>query len=196
MSKTSRKFRVPDALAHVYDFANTLDTRHFIQHGMRHPLSDELQSAADLAAWLSERGLMEERARLTPAQFHEALQFRKALRDYLGCEPDQRHRRADIVDRLNEALALFALAAQLSSGKPAMTLQTIRRDALAGLGAIVTQLYDGAANGTLGRLKMCDSNECRRVFYDRSKPGSRRWCQAALCGNRMKTRAYRERQRA
>ena len=195
MSKTSRRFRVPDALAHVYDFANTLDTRHFIQNGARHPVSDELQSPADLAGWLSERGLMEERARLTPAQFHEALQFRKALRDYLGCEPEQRHRRADIVGQLNEALASFPLAAQLPSGKSEVTLEAIRRDALAGLGAIVAQLYDGAANGTLGRLKMCASDECRRAFYDRSKPGTKRWCQAVLCGNRMKTRAYRERLR-
>ena len=59
--------------------------------------------------------------------------------------------------------------------------------------AVVNQLYDASASGDLDRLKMCASEECRRVFYDRSKPGTRRWCQASLCGNRMKTRAYRER---
>jgi predicted RNA-binding Zn ribbon-like protein len=42
---------------------------------------------------------------------------------------------------------------------------------------------------------MCASDECQRVFFDRSKPASRRWCQSTLCGNRNKTRAYRERQR-
>jgi hypothetical protein len=28
-------------------------------------------------------------------------------------------------------------------------------------------------------------------FYDRSKPGNRRWCSSVLCGNREKTRSYR-----
>ncbi|WP_354138189.1 CGNR zinc finger domain-containing protein [Bradyrhizobium sp. LB11.1] len=42
---------------------------------------------------------------------------------------------------------------------------------------------------------MCASEECRRMFFDRSKPATRRWCMSTLFGNRMKTRAYRERQR-
>jgi predicted RNA-binding Zn ribbon-like protein len=196
MSKTSRKFQVPDALAHVYDFANTLDLRHFIHHGVRHETGDELKSPADLAAWLTEHGLLQDGARLTPAMFEDALRLRASLRDYLACEPEQRHRNAAIVRKLNDRLAPFPLAVEASLGRSTMTLRALRRDALAGLGAVACQLYDGAANGTLDRLKMCASDECRRVFYDRSKPGTRRWCQAALCGNRIKTRAYRERQRA
>jgi predicted RNA-binding Zn ribbon-like protein len=196
MSKTSRKFHVPDALAHVYDFANTLDLRHFIQHGVRHPTDDELKAPADLAAWLGERGLLEQGERLTSSMFQQALEFRASLRDYLGCDPEQRHRDANLISKLNNALAPFAMTIRVPPGKSAMTLQAVRRDALSGIGAIVGQLYDGAASGTLDRLKMCASEECRRVFYDRSKPGTRRWCQAVLCGNRLKTRAYRERQRA
>jgi hypothetical protein len=37
-------------------------------------------------------------------------------------------------------------------------------DALAGLSPIVAQFYDGSRNGNLDRLKMCASDECRRVF--------------------------------
>ncbi|MBR0825676.1 CGNR zinc finger domain-containing protein [Bradyrhizobium manausense] len=33
------------------------------------------------------------------------------------------------------------------------------------------------------------------TFFDRSKPVTRRWCQSALCANREKTRACRERQK-
>jgi predicted RNA-binding Zn ribbon-like protein len=33
------------------------------------------------------------------------------------------------------------------------------------------------------------------VFFDRSKPATRRWCMSTLCGNRTKTRTYRARQR-
>jgi predicted RNA-binding Zn ribbon-like protein len=60
----------------------------------------------------------------------------------------------------------------------------------------VAELYDGSVRGTLDRLKMCAAEECRRVFFDRSKPATRRWCMSTLCGNRIKTRNYRERQRA
>jgi len=31
-------------------------------------------------------------------------------------------------------------------------------------------------------------------FYDRTKSHRRRWCSMALCGNRAKARAHRERQ--
>jgi predicted RNA-binding Zn ribbon-like protein len=96
-------------------------------------------------------------------------------------------------EKLNESLEAMPFVVHVSSGKPTMTMQPVQPDALAGLGAVVNQLYDASASGELDRLKMCASEDCRRVFYDRSKPGTRRWCQASLCGNRMKTRAYRER---
>ena len=74
-----------------------------------------------------------------------------------------------------------------------MKLRPACDDALSGLSWIVAELYNGAASGALDRLTTCASDECRRVFFDRSKPGSRRWCVSALCGNRIKTRNYRER---
>jgi predicted RNA-binding Zn ribbon-like protein len=132
----------------------------------------------------------------SPAIGNSRVQLRIGWRDYLACEPAQRHRDADIVRKLNCALAPFLLTATISPGKPVLSLQAAHRGPLAGLTAVVSQLYDGAANGTLSRLKMCASDECHRVFYDRSKPATRRWCLAGLCGNRVKTRAYRERQRA
>lgn len=76
-----------------------------------------------------------------------------------------------------------------------MVLQAARDDALAGLLVVVAEMYDGSVRGTLDRLKMCAAEECRRVFFDRSKPATRRWCMSTLCGNRTKTRTYRERQR-
>ena len=46
MSKESKKFRVPDQLANLYDFANSLDVRHFTHHGVQHVQSDELDRPA------------------------------------------------------------------------------------------------------------------------------------------------------
>jgi predicted RNA-binding Zn ribbon-like protein len=194
MSRDSKKFGVPDQLANLYDFANTLDVRHFTHHGVLHPQGDELADAKDLAAWMSGRGLSSTSVRVTPAMLAAALELRTLVRDYLQCDPLERSRSKDAVRALNKTLKLFPMV--VAAGEDGgMVLRTAREDALAGLSPIVAELYDGSRNGTLDRLKMCASDECRRVFFDRSKPSTRRWCMSSLCGNRMKTRTYRERQR-
>ena len=193
MSKESRKFQVPDALANVYDFANTLDVRHFTHFGVEHPQSDEIAGTKQIADWMQERGLGGG-GRITPAMFDTALRLREALRAYLQCDPAERSRNKDVLGALGDALAVFPLRVEARAGQGAI-LSAVREDALAGLSAIAIELHDATLTGTLDRLKMCASEECRRVFFDRSKPSTRRWCMSTLCGNRMKTRAYRERQR-
>jgi predicted RNA-binding Zn ribbon-like protein len=124
-----------------------------------------------------------------------ALKLRASVRDYLQRDPVERGRDRDAVRSLGKALEMFPLIAEAREER-GFVLQGVREDALAGLSAIVAELYDGSRDGTLDRLKMCASEECRRVFYDRSKPATRRWCMSSLCGNRIKTRNYRERQRS
>lgn len=194
MSKASRKFKVPDQLANLYDFANTLDIRHFTHHGVPHVQDDELGGPRELGAWMAKRGLLFTGARITPPMFGDALQLRASVRAYLQCDPAERRKNKEAVQSLNAALKLFPLVARAQVDH-SMVLGTARDDALAGLSAVVAELYDGSVRGTLDRLKMCAAEECRRVFFDRSKPATRRWCMSTLCGNRMKTRAYRERQR-
>jgi predicted RNA-binding Zn ribbon-like protein len=46
-----------------------------------------------------------------------------------------------------------------------------------------------------GRLRRCDGPRCSLLFYDSSRPGSRRWCATSRCGNKVNTHAYRARQR-
>ena len=188
MSKDSRKFKVPDELANLYDFANSLDVRHFTHHGVQHVQSDELEGPRELGAWMSQRGLLWSGAKITPAMFDAALQLRASVRTYLEIKI------GDAVRSLNKAMRLFPLVAE-ARNDGVMALRAGRDDALAGLSVVVTEMYDGSVRGTLDRLKMCAAEECRRVFFDRSKPATRRWCMSTLCGNRTKTRAYRERQR-
>jgi predicted RNA-binding Zn ribbon-like protein len=193
MSHESRKFQVPDELANLYDFANSLDLRHFVHHGVHRVPGDELRSTMELSAWLSSRRLSRQGGTITPAMLQAALELRSGIRAYLACEPAARRNR-DVLRALNKVTGLFPLLVEAREGGT-MTLRPARDDALSGLSTIVAELYDGAASGALDRLKTCASDECRRVFFDRSKPGSRRWCVSTLCGNRIKTRTYRERHR-
>lgn len=48
----------------------------------------------------------------------------------------------------------------------------------------------------LDLVRRCQNPDCTLWFYDRTKSHRRRWCSMALCGNRMKVAAFRERQRA
>ena len=195
MSKESKKFKVPDELANLYDFANSLDVRHFTHHGVQHLQGDELAAPRQLGTWMARRGLLWTGAKITPTMFDVALQLRGSVRDYLQCDPAERRSNKVAIRSLNVALKLFPLAVE-ARNNGGMVLRPARHDALAGLSAIAAELHDGSVRGTLDRLKMCAAEECRRVFFDRSKPATRRWCMSTLCGNRIKTRAYRERHRA
>src|SRR5438552_9339 len=95
MSKESRKFHVPDELANLYDFANTLDVRHFVHHGVAHRQGDELNGPLELGAWLSQRGLVSAGAKVTHAMLASAIQLRTGVRDYLQRDPLQRSSNKD-----------------------------------------------------------------------------------------------------
>jgi predicted RNA-binding Zn ribbon-like protein len=49
-------------------------------------------------------------------------------------------------------------------------------------------------SGERHRLKLCANPGCGFAFVDTSTNGTRRWCFMRYCGNRMKLRAFRQRQ--
>ena len=59
------------------------------------------------------------------------------------------------------------------------------------LARIVGVAFRAMLDGTWPRLKAC--RNCKWAFYDYSKNRSASWCSMQLCGNRLKTRAYRSR---
>jgi hypothetical protein len=60
---------------------------------------------------------------------------------------------------------------------------------------VVVELLRSSSNPEWKRVKACPGPGCRWVFVDRSRNGSRRWCQMSECGNRAKGAAFRTRQR-
>ncbi len=47
--------------------------------------------------------------------------------------------------------------------------------------------------GVAERLRRCQAEDCRWVFFDRSRNHSKVWCDMSGCGSRSKARAYRAR---
>ncbi len=193
MADLKKPLPVPRELARLYEFLNSLDMRRFVQGGVPHMAGDALASAGALEVWMAGHGLLEIGAGLSRGDHEKALALRGALRGFLRLAPSDRRAGVDAA-RLNAVAAQFPLIVAFTEGHGPQ-LQPNRHDAASGLGRILADLHHAAEVGSLDRLKICDSEECQWVFYDRSKPATRRWCSSALCGNREKTRAYRTRQR-
>jgi len=191
--KLSKKFLVPAELALLYDFVNSLDLRQYTEKGKQHEGHDELATAGQLEEWMRERGLLDARAAVSAQAHRMALKLRTGIRDYLQLAPEDRSAQSQAMVQLNELSSAFPLAVAVSRGGrinlgPAPGSNALARE--------LGEMYLLSVTARLERLKVCASQECRWVFFDRSKPGNRRWCSTALCGNRHKTRSYRQRQRA
>jgi predicted RNA-binding Zn ribbon-like protein len=185
----SEKFGVQGDVALLYDFANSLDLRRYVEQGAARDPGDELATPTQLKDWLLARGLLENGAEVSPVEHREALQLRDALRTFLATPPAGR---TSTVGPLAVSAARFPLVVD-PSGDRGLDLRPVAGRATSGLGHVLAQLLRLSDGGRLERVKTCDSDECRWVFYDRSKPSNRRWCSSERCGNREKTRTYRRR---
>jgi len=58
---------------------------------------------------------------------------------------------------------------------------------------IARSLADLVCSGDLAYAKACEGPACTLLFVDRTRAHVRRWCSMAICGNRAKQSAYRER---
>jgi len=187
--KLSEKFPVPADVALLYDFANSIDLRRFVEQGVPHDPGDELATPAQLQNWLQARGLLKRGVSVSRAEHREAMDLRDALRNFLAAAPQER---ASVMAPLKAAAARFPLQVTTSRDR-LLDLRPVPGGATSGLGGVLAELVRLSDSGRLERVKTCDSEECRWVFYDRSKPGNRRWCSSDRCGNREKTRTYRRR---
>jgi len=170
----------PGRLALVERFANTVDH----EHGREMLSSPErLRAVLDLKPGM----------RLGAADLRRAIDVREALRT-LALANNGGDLDPHAVDVLEEAAARGRLVIRFDAGEARLEPASQSLDgALADLVGIV---HTAMADGTWSRLKACRRDVCGWLFYDRSRNRSAVWCQMAVCGNRVKTKAYRERRPA
>jgi predicted RNA-binding Zn ribbon-like protein len=175
----------PPPLDLVQDFVNTE-----IPEWAR----DDIATPALLEAWLRERGLLSHGAGVTAAGFVSARALRDALRELallntLGEVPGD-----ELRERVGAALSSSALRFELDEGGRLAGVPHGSGEDRA-LAAIATVVVEAQATGSWRRLKACRKESCGWLFYDRSRNASSNWCSMSICGNRVKTAAYRRRQR-
>jgi predicted RNA-binding Zn ribbon-like protein len=166
----------------VRDYVNTLD----IETGI-----DRIASPDELAAWLSEQGLVDDLVEPTAQEHEDALAVREAIRDLLltnnGVPAD-----AGAASRtLEEAGRKAHLGVRFEEGRPALAPED--DGARGAIGRIVATVAELATTDEWKRLKGCRDDHCRVAFYDKSRNRSRAWCSMEVCGNREKARSFRER---
>ena len=173
----------PGRLALLQAFVNTVDH----EHGR-----EVLHAPERLGELLSRLGLLDPAVRPTADELAGAIELRTALRALaLANNGGPATRDAELV--LERAAAAGRLGVRFHDGTPLLEgAEPGVAGALATLAGIVAE---AVAAGTWTRLKACRREVCGWLFYDRSRNRSARWCDMAVCGNRTKTRAYRERHR-
>ncbi len=173
----------PGDLERVRRFINTLDIE---------ADRDALRSPDDARAWLSEHGLSAGGS-LDAAALHRLVALREGLRELLADRGDARAAAGDTL----HVLAQLGESAQLvvrfgPDGNP-------RLEPAGGSDSVIAVLLADIAaavgDGSWARLKVCANDACRWAFWDASRNHSGVWCTMAVCGNRMKGRAFRARAR-
>lgn len=165
---------IPSSIRPILDFLNSVDLR---TYGPSRGLLDRDQLAEPAAAkgWLEAQGI-EAPEGAASTEITKLREIRERLRAAVAAEGDL---------SLNGSVVL-----------------TIDRESVATVGpgrdgrvsdAIAAHLIRVALSPEYQRLRVCDAEDCRRAFYDTSRNGRSRWCSMKTCGNRMKTRSYRQR---
>lgn len=60
---------------------------------------------------------------------------------------------------------------------------------------IIADFAETLLHGDARRIRHCDNPDCRWVFYDDTRSRTKRYCDDKLCGNLMKVRRFRARQK-
>ena len=186
------------SLEDTFDFLNTIE----LENGF---LDDHFVSFGDAAEWLLARGVVH-RWRATAnrptggaadAALARIRSVRAALREVSDAVVHGRPADPAALAEVNRALQarerieLVAATDGVSVGHSHVGDPI--DDALARL---AEPLVEEIQAGNADRIRICDNDTCRWIFYDESRAGRRRWCDMASCGNRAKAARHRARVKA
>jgi predicted RNA-binding Zn ribbon-like protein len=156
--------------------------------------SDLLSDPETARPWLVDAQLLPRTATVTAAELELARSMRERVRRLLSFRGGEAH----------GALALGPLREVANAHSVCLTVDDQGRlrldnprhsDLGDGMFDLLLIVRDAQEHGSWSRLKVCANSECQWVFYDRSRNRQGHWCEMAVCGNRLKNRAFRARRR-
>jgi predicted RNA-binding Zn ribbon-like protein len=157
---------------------------------------DFFETDEDVFSWLRQAGLASDsvqEVRPTGALLRAARALRAVFRNLV--ESRKVGKVPDFSD-LNAFLVAAQSHPQLVWTKSkSIALKTVRaadtaEQILAPVALKAAELFSTA---DFRRVRRCGEQTCVHWFLDTTRPGRRRWCSMATCGNRLKVKSYRER---
>lgn len=166
--------------------------------------TEELHSIADLLGWLERtagwsagavrdlRQWSREYERKAAAVFTEAIAVREAIfrafSDLATGRPMGQQDFTVIGDMLAAAPARTRLVR--TSGGYAWQIAEPRPSVPHLLAPVLWSAADLILNAPQRRIRRCANDKCLWLFLDKSKSGTRRWCDMSACGNRAKAQRH------
>ena len=174
---------------------------------------DWIDSGEGLLDWLKQAGLVPVdalnaiRAQAAPGELDKVAEQARGLREWFR-DFVQRHmgrplelhalHELEPLNRLLQGDEMFHRIALLDETKsPSLALEIMRRwhppEAL--LLPIGEALARFVCSEDFSHVRACEGPGCTLIFADHTRGRARRWCSMAICGNRAKQAAYRNRLR-
>jgi len=186
------------------DFANTISRREAPDESR-----DRLTQYGRLVSWGREAELLTEkedkrlraeaaeRPRAAIAALRRAVALRETIFQLFVALARGQSAPESALDALNAALpdALAALRLRLDAGGFSWRFVHGETDLAPILSPIVRSAAELLTSADLARIRECGSDTCFWLFLDRSKNGTRRWCDMKVCGNRAKARRHYHREK-
>ena len=168
----------------MIDYVNTLDVRE---------RTDALETPRQLSDWLASNGLAQSPLpSLGDPDHRHAIELREALRTLMltnnGGPTDP-----DAIAELERAARRGELGVHFTASG-SVRLAPGAEGVAGALAGLLVPVTSAIGEGSWQRVKACRAADCHWAFYDRSRNHSGVWCEMAVCGNRTKVRAYRDRQ--
>jgi predicted RNA-binding Zn ribbon-like protein len=188
----------PVPLETAFEFLNTLD----LKDGA---LVEGLTTLETAAAWLADAGVVPDATAVTSlarspaargATLERLTKTRTALRDVAHAVAHEERPARAAIDEVNRALEarerVELVAADDGVRLGHSHVGDLVDDVLA---RIAEPIVREIGSGRDDRFRICANETCRWIFFDESRPGNRRWCDMATCGNRAKARRHRARRK-
>jgi predicted RNA-binding Zn ribbon-like protein len=165
----------------LVDFVNTRDLEEE---------TDAIAEPAGLRSWIAER-TGEHLPALEEDELRRLLALREALRALMRANNGESVGE-DELEALREAAGRSRYRLSFdASGR--LALAPARSDLSGFESQLLLALERLQCEEAWPRVKACTDDGCQWAFYDSTRNRSRTWCSMDVCGNREKTRRYRQR---
>ncbi len=164
---------------------------------------DDFGTTREAIDWLHQRTRLEPASVPdSPAALARIDRARAAFRELWDATVERRAADAAAIREVNRILrhrSVLELQAGAGAPNPAglrLASRFTGDEVDCALAELAEPLVRAIGGGDAQRARICANDECRWVFFDKSRTHRRRWCEMSSCGNRAKAARHRARLRA